>query len=369
MIIRHVDVHTVRWPLRMQRSQGFGDVQASVPGVVLRLRTEDGLAGWGEAAPLPAFFGTVEGSAAALNVHLRPLIIGRSAEDLPGIMAQADRSLAGHPEAKAAIEMALIDIIGQARRVPAALLLGGVHRREIPLSVSIANPDFDEDLEFAARLIAEGIRLFKVKTGFLDHAADLKRLERLSAILPADAALSLDYNQALPAFDAIRRLRDVESFRPRYIEQPVPRMQHAAMREIATAIATPLMADESVFTPEDALQLAQERYARAIAVKLMKSGGFRKVQQVCDIAMAAGMPCFGGTMYEGGIALTAGIHLVAATANISLGAEFYSANYAFGTDILSTPIRIHDGKLQLPEGNGLGIGVDEDRLAAITVRA
>ncbi len=122
-------------------------------------------------------------------------------------------------------------------------------RTVIPLSVSIANPDFDEDLDFTRARLAEGVRLFQVKTGFLSHAEDFARLERLSEILPADAQIRIDYNQGLEAYDALRKVRDMDAFRPGFIEQPVPRDRRDVMAMIADTIDTPLLADESVFTP------------------------------------------------------------------------------------------------------------------------
>lgn len=365
--IERFDVFMVRWPLRMTRRQGFGNVESFVPGVIVRLQTRDGITGWGEAGPVPAFTGTAEASAAALATYLRPIVVGRSADDVADIAAQAERIVVGHYEAKAAIDMALHDIIGKSRAISVTQLLGGACRPSFPLSVSIANSDFAADLDFVRRLVVDGVRLFKVKTGFLTHKEDLDRLERLSSILPANAEIRVDYNQALSPFGAIAKLRDIERFRPTFIEQPLRRDLHDAMREISRAIDTPILADESIFTAADALELVRQRFASGAAIKLMKSGSFRRARQVADILEAAGIAGFGGTMYEGGIGLSAGIHLVATTPNISLGAEFYAANFAFTIDILREPIRIENGQVQIPRGPGLGIDVDEDALKQITV--
>ena len=176
----------------------------------------------------------------------------------------------------------------------------------------------------------------------------------------------MPYNQSLDVFDAIPRLRDIEAFGLTFIEQPVGHRQFDAMAEITRAIDTPIMADESVLSPVDALAVTRRRAADIVSVMVMK-GGIRLGKEVAAIAAAAGMPCYGGSGPETGIAQLAGTHLVAATPNISLGCEFYHPAYYLREDILATPFPVVDGKVRVPAGPGLGIEVDEDRLDAYTV--
>ncbi len=239
-------------PVRLMRRHGSGDVAGSVKNAILKLETDAGITGWGDAAPWAVFTGTIEANVAALHVYLRPLLIGADPHRIEALMAAADHAVVGHPEAKAAMEMALFDIVGQASGLPVAELLGGRCRDDIPLSFSVADPDVDRDMEMVKRLYGEGLRLFKMKTGFAGHAADLKRMERFRKELPSDAELRIDYNQGMDTHEAIRQLRDVEAFRPTFIEQPVPGHHRAALAEITRALDTPVLADESVFTPTDA---------------------------------------------------------------------------------------------------------------------
>jgi muconate cycloisomerase len=365
--ITGIEVDLVRWPLKMKRRHGVGDIERTLPGVIVKLVTDGGIVGWGEAASWAVFTGTAEANALAIHHYLRPLLIGADPLDRTRLMADVDHALVGHGEAKAAIEMALFDIAGKRLGVPVAVLLGGFARAIVPLSVSIANPDFAEDLDFARHRVAEGVSIFKVKTGFLSHGEDMRRLERLREELPGTVDLRVDYNQGLEPWDAIRQLREIENFAPSFIEQPVPRDQRAALAAIAAAIDTPIMADESVFTPEEALELARTRFADLVSVKIMKSGGIVRAREVASIAEAAGIAAYGGTMYEGGLAIAAGLQMVAATPNISLGAEFYTSTYVMAHEILATPIVIIGGAAQVPRGPGLGVTVDEDRVAAISV--
>jgi len=365
--ITGIAVDVVRWPLKMKRRHGVGDIEESMPGAIVKISTNAEIVGWGEASPWSVFTGTAEASATGIHHYLRPLLVGADPLKISILMRQVEKTLVGHTEAKAAIEMALLDIAGKYLRVPVAQLLGGYYRTRVPLSVSIANPNFEEDFSFAKRLSASGVNIFKVKTGFSTHKDDLRRLERLRTDLPASVDLRVDYNQGLDPWDAIRHLKDVETFRPTFIEQPVKREQRAAMAAITKAIDTPIMADESVFTPAEAIDMVRGELADLVSIKIMKSGGIARAREIASIAEAAGITAYGGTMFEGGLAIAAGLHMVAATPNISLGAEFYTSTWVMGVEILRTPIVIEKGATLVPTGAGLGVEVDEARIRKISV--
>jgi muconate cycloisomerase len=364
--ITGIAVDVVRWPLKMKRRHGVGDIEESMPGAIVKIATNTGIVGWGEVSPWSVFTGTAEGNATGIHHYLRPLLIGADPLEVSTLMRRIEKTLVGHTEGKAAVEMALLDIAGRHLGVPVAQLLGGYYRSHVPLSVSIANPDFEEDYAFARRLVADGVNIFKVKTGFSTHKEDLRRLERLRADLPATVDLRVDYNQGLDPWDAIRHLKDVEAFHPTFIEQPVKREQRAAMAAITRAIDTPIMADESVFSPAEAIDMVRGEIADLVSIKIMKSGGIARAREIASIAEAAGITAYGGTMFEGGLAIAAGLHMVAATPNISLGAEFYTSTWVMGVEILKVPIVIEKGSTRVPTGAGLGVEVDEDAVRRIS---
>jgi len=365
--ITGISVDVVRWPLKMKRRHGVGDIEESMPGAIVKISTSAGIVGWGEASPWSVFTGTAEANACGIHHYLRPLLIGADPLKISTLMRQVEKTLVGHTEGKAAVEMALYDIAGKHLRAPVGQLLGGYYRSHVPLSVSIANPDFEEDLALAKQLVASGVNIFKVKTGFSTHKDDLRRLERLRSDLPATVDLRVDYNQGLDPWDAIRHLKDVEAFHPTFIEQPVKREQRAAMAGITKAIDTPIMADESVFTPAEAVDMVRGEIADLVSIKIMKSGGIVRAREIASIAEAAGITAYGGTMFEGGLAIAAGLHMVAATPNISLGAEFYTSTWVMGVEILKTPIVIEKGATRVPTDPGLGVDVDENRVREISV--
>lgn len=360
--IEALRVHVVNLPVRAVHSHGSGDV-AGIRSVLLEVVTDGGLTGWGEASPWPVFTGTVEGNAAALHVHLRPYLLGADPVQVEKHLYEADRIVVGCPEAKAALETALLDLTGQMAGLSIAELVGGRHRETVPLSFSVANPDFDADLDDVARIHGDGVRLFKLKTGFADHAFDRMRLEKLRERYGGGVSLRIDYNQGLRATDAIRTLRDLESFDLTFIEQPVKMHERAALAGITRAIDTPVMADESVFGPREALAGVHMRLADVFALKIMKSGGIRRALEVAAIARLGGIDVYGGCMFETGIAHAAGAHLMAALPDLHLGCEFYMSTYYTREDVLAEPFPVRGGLVHVPSGPGLGVAVDPDRLA------
>ncbi len=364
--VERLSVYHLRIPVRSPRDHGSGLVADSVEVVLVRLETRNGVTGWGEASPWSVFTGTAEQAAAALDRYLRPVVVGADTADIPAIMAKADAALTGHREAKAALETALYDCRGRLLGLPVHGLLGGRFRERIALSVSLANPDFDADLALLERLRADGVGIVKLKTGVSDHRFDLMRLERLRTDFPS-FDVRVDYNQAMAPHEARRRLADIEAFNVTFIEQPVPRTCWAAMADLTGAFNTPILADESVFGPDEAVRAVNERFCDLISVKLMKAGGLRRAMAVAAIAEAGGMACYGGDMFETGLAHLAGVHMIAASANISLGCEFYQAKYYLAGDILAEPFPIENGEVVVPDRPGLGVDVDPAAVKAHTM--
>ncbi|HSG95096.1 MAG TPA: enolase C-terminal domain-like protein, partial [Afifellaceae bacterium] len=295
--VERLSVHHLQLPVSSPRDHGSGLVAGDVEVVLVRLETRSGVTGWGEASPWSVFTGTAEQAAAALDRYLRPVVIGADTAEIPAIMAKAEVALTGHPEAKAALETALYDCRGRLLGLPVHALLGGRFRDRIALSVSLANPDFNADLALLERLAADGVGIVKVKTGASDHRFDLMRLERLRADFP-EMDVRVDYNQGMAPHEARRRLADIDTFDVTFIEQPVPRTCWAAMADLTRAFHTPILADESVFGPDEAVWAVNKRFCDLISVKLMKAGGLRRGMAVAAIAEAAGMACYGGDMFE-----------------------------------------------------------------------
>lgn len=367
-IITGFDLWHLALPVTARRDHGIGSVVGGIEIVVLRLTAEGGAQGWGEASPWVVFTGSPEASFAALDRYFRPLVLGRAVADRAAIMSEARRAVAHCTEAKAALDTALSDLAARLCGVPVWALLGGRCRDRIPLSCSIADPDFDKDIALLDRLAADGVGIIKLKTGFKGHAFDLMRLERIRSAYP-DMRIRIDYNQGLVPEAAAQAVRDVAGFAPDFIEQPVAAHHWEVMKRLRDLTDIPLLADESVFGPEDMSRAVREGLADGVSVKIMKAGGLSRAQEVARMAGAAGMSAYGGDMFESGLAHLAGTHMIAATPEITLGCEFYQAGYFLAEDILEQPFAVENGAVVVPDGPGLGAVPALDLLNKYALRA
>lgn len=360
-IITGYDLWFLELPVISVRDHGIGKVAGHCEVIVVRLTSEGGAEGFGEASPWVVFTGSPEASYAALDRYLRPLVMGRAVSERQAIMAEAARAVAHCTEAMAALESALLDLEGRISGQPVYQILGGKTGDSIALSVSIADPDWSRDETLLAKLREDGVRIIKLKTGFAGHDFDMMRLERLARDWP-EFAVRVDYNQGLAPADALAQVSDVATFAPDFIEQPVPAACYDDMARIRDSIDVPLLADESVFGPEDMVRALREGICDGVSVKIMKSGGLLRAQEVARMAVAGGLSAYGGDMFEAGLAHLAGAHMIAATPGITLGCEFYQAQYFLREDILETPFPSAGGQVVLPDTPGLGLRPDIGKL-------
>lgn len=355
------DVWHCALPVSGKRDHGIGEVSGKVEVIVLRLRSEGGTTGFGEASPWTVFTGSPEASYWALERYIRPLVLGRRVADRQAILAEASRAVVHCTEAKAALDTALHDLAGKLCGTPVWALLGGKARSEIPLSVSIANPDFDADKALLRRLERDGVRIVKLKTGFAGHDFDLERLRYIRHHHPA-FSIRVDYNQGLSREQALAQVPEVARFQPDFIEQPVAAHDFRTMADLRERISVPLLADESVFGPEDMERAIREGICSGVSVKIMKAGSLGRAQETARMAARAGLSAYGGDMFETGLAHLAGAHMIAATPEISLGCEFYQASYFLVEDLLAKPFEVRDGKVVVPDQPGLGGEPDMEKV-------
>jgi muconate cycloisomerase len=346
---------------------------------ILELVTDEGIIGWGETpaiatwgGPNGMYYGEDSGTTAHMMKHyLFPAIEGRDPRQISAMHAAMDRAVKGHPYAKAAVDIALHDIAGKAAGVPVYQLLGGKLRDSIPICHSLGIMENDKAVAEAEKAVEEGIRTVKCKTG-LDSARDIELVRRLRESLGADVTLRVDANEAYPtAQEAIRVTRAIAPYNVAFHEQPVAGFE--ALAQVARRIDIPVMADESAWFPQDILRLHALGAAEIISLYTTKPGGLHPAQQVATVAAACGMTCDIGGSIEMGIGVAANLHLgvsvgilrwasVCPVPNIDGRGPVKMAGVYYLDDIISTPIRYADGHAFVPEGPGLGIEVDRDKL-------
>ncbi len=336
--------------------------------VLVCLADDAGRVGLGEASVTSVWSGETQAGAIAL-IHevLAPLVVGADPFDTEWIGRRMDKAAFGNSFAKAAVEMALLDLQGQALGVPVYRLLGGkVPPSEgapegIRLKFVVGAFGPDVAAERARRMVELGWRAIKVKIGRHPHpAADVDRLRAVRAAIGPDVWLSVDANGGYTVDQAVWVARRLEAFDVALFEQPTRRLDHVGMAEVRRRSGLPIMADESVFTPLDALEVIRHQAADVLSLYPGKHGGIRATQQIAKLAEAAGLPCTIGSNLEREVATAAMAHVTVATANIQcerFPGDLIGPVY-FERPLSRPPLTYRADRLAVPEQPGLGVTVE-----------
>lgn len=334
--------------------------------VIVRLRTSDGIEGIGEATTIGGLsYGeeSPEGIKLTIDTYLAPAIVGHDATNINDAMLKLNKVARGNRFAKCAIETALLDAQGKRLGVPVSTLLGGAVRKTLPVLWTLASGDTQRDIEEAEMLLAERRHnTFKLKIGRRSVRDDVAHVSRIKAALGERAKVTVDVNQAWNEVDAALGIEALEAAGVDLIEQPTPREQRGALARLAARFIVPIMADEAVTGPEDALELVRGACADVFALKIAKSGGIYGMLRTAAIADAAGVSLYGGTMLEGSIGSIASAHGFAALPQLSWGTELFGP-LLLKDDIVTARPQYRDFDLHLPQGPGLGLHIDEEKLA------
>jgi muconate cycloisomerase len=354
--------------------------------LVVRLETDEGTFGWGETPAIATWGGphmeyygeTAKTARHIVTDYLFPQVEGESPHDIGPLHNQMDKAVKGHPYAKAAIDIALHDLAGKDLGVPVHDLLGGEHRDRVQIAHSLGIMETDEAVAEAEEAVTEGVETIKVKAG-LDPERDVDLIRRLREALGPDVTIRVDANEGyeLPS-EAARVIREMNEYDIAYMEQPVSDVED--MAQVARDVSVPLMADEGAWTPQNILSLREHRAAELFALYVTKPGGLHRAREVGVVAEAAGLRCDIGGSIEMGIGNAANLHLGAAVpiadrasvTPVNRPAEAYDdqiASVYYEDDIVEEPFGYEDGAVLVPDGPGLGIEVDEEKLAKYTIEA
>lgn len=368
LTIDSVDTTIVDLPLH--RPHRFSAVTIDQQSYVLvRIRTREGIEGIGEAVvPGGPWWGgeSIEGIKVVIDAYLAPLLIGQDATRVGHLRKAMDTRVARNPFAKASLEMALFDAWGKAVDLPIYELLGGLYHESIPVTWALgADEAKDVVEEIEGKLDAGQHSSFKLKMGAQDPARDVARVLDVAQVLAERTSLRVDLNCAWDELTATRWLPALEAGGVELVEQPVPGWNIDAMARLAALLQIPVMADESVWSPHDALVLARAAAADIFALKITKSGGLAAVRRIASIAGAAGIGCHGGTTIESSIGTAASVQLYAALPEITAGCELFGP-LLLAEDVVAEGVQYRDGHLQVPRRPGLGVTLDEDKVRRFT---
>ena len=361
MKIKRVEPIAVSFPMKKPVFMAGVEIRQA-DNVLVRIEADNGVIGWGEAASAPTMTGeTVESMMAAVG-YLIAAVEGRPAEDIAGTLAAMATRMYGNHAAKAAIEMALHDLVGRATGQPAYALLGGKQRSRMAILGVISTGELASDLREAERKKADGYSAFKIKVGIDKPLVDAERTRRVCAILGTDALISSDANQGWSADEATQYVRAVADAGLDFFEQPVHADDIDGMAAVTAASGTiAIGADESIHSLEDIRRHHARGAARGVSLKTIKLGGLRGVMEagrLCDrLGLNVNVSAKTG---ESSIACAAATHIAAALPQIAWGLTL--SNEGLTDDATARPIRIEHGHVEVSDRPGLGIDVDEDRV-------
>ncbi|MCJ9696424.1 muconate/chloromuconate family cycloisomerase [Rhizobium sp. PRIMUS64] len=331
---------------------------------IVRVRCSDGIEGLGEGTTIGGLaYGpeSPEGMKLTIDEYIAPLLLGCDPTRVQATMDRVRKAVKGNHFAKCAVECALLDC--QARRlgVPMSELLGGRRREKLPVAWTLASGDTAKDIDEAQALLdRRRHKDFKLKIGVKSIKEDIRHVAAIRKALPDMASVRVDVNMAWrerEARNAIAALGDAGCV---LVEQPVCGVAPLARLTRVSPIA--MMADEVLVGPESALEAVTAHAADVFSIKIEQAGGLFAAAKVIAIAETAGIGVYGGTMLEGPIGTIAAAQLMAGVKDLQWGTEFFGP-LLLTEEILATPLDYRDFELTIPQGPGLGIELDEDRVA------
>jgi L-alanine-DL-glutamate epimerase-like enolase superfamily enzyme len=369
MKITHVETFPVRIPLKPIRQMRSSLGEHLVSNYLLvRLGTDEGIDGVGEATVMPRWSGETVWSAQALVDHiLGPLIVGRDPTNIADIDRVLDRACAHNWFTKAALEMACWDIRGKAEGKPVYELLGGAKRPlEFRCRFSMGAYDLDRARKVVTERLASGFDTIKVKVGGSTNVdsveEDIRRVSLVRELIGPDRHIVIDANCGWDAETAVRAVNAMAELNIALDEQPTPDGDYAGMARVRRETRPPVMADDMCFNLVHAHELVRGQCCDVISVYPGKNGGIGRSKAIVDYAAANGVACSIGSNLEWDIATAAMCHLIVACE--SLQVEKYPGD-VLGPDyhefsIARNPIAIKGPVVRTPSGLGLGVEVDWD---------
>ena len=312
MKITDIKLGRISVPLRTAFKTALRTVN-SVEDIIVEIHTDTGNIGFGEAPPTGVITGDTTGAIiGAIEDHIKKTIIGMNVENFEEIMLKLNNCILKNTSAKAAVDIALYDLYGQLYNAPLYKLLGG-YRNKIITDITISVNEPEEMAKDSIDAINRGYNTLKIKVG-QDSKKDMERMKAIRKAVGYDVNLRIDANQGWRPKEAVKILRDMEDvgLQIEFVEQPVSAHDIDGLKFVTDNVAIPVLADESVFSPMDALNILQRRAADFVNIKLMKTGGIYNALKICSLAEIYGVECMIGCMLEAKVSVTAAVHLACA---------------------------------------------------------
>jgi L-Ala-D/L-Glu epimerase len=359
MRIVAIQPHLVDVPLAAP-VHGVHGTTAVQRSVLVHVVVDEGVEGWGNVDPTPGYSRVTAADIHGTVARLGPALLGADPFNLHRALAVMDGLETAGFEAKAAVEMALLDLEGRALGVPVHSLLGGALTRAVSLNAWIGTVTADQAAREATEWLARGFATAKIKiAGSGDEG--IARVAAVRAAVGERLALRVDFNESLTRDEAVPFIRRLEPYALTLVEQPIGREDVAGLAEIRREIGIPLMADESVTGPASLIDIIRRQAADIVKVKVMKQGGLLRTRQMIECAAAAGLRVVVGHGFGLSLSTLAEAAVAASSDAVLPGCEAVGPLKMAG-DVVSDPLKLGGGVIHLTDTPGLGATIDPDAL-------
>ena len=359
--IAKVEVFGVEVPLLGAGFKNAYITKTKQRSAVVRVTDEDGQVGLGNIDPSPGYSAeTIEQSLQVLADTLAPAALGQDTGNMHVLTAHLDQQLTHFLDAKAAIEMAVTDLLGRRHQLCVSSLLGGSVIEKVAFNAWIGIVSADEAAAEAKRWYDAGWRSTKIKIGGGIHA-DRDRVAAVREATDENFKIRVDANAGYSVEDAIALGKMLEPYHLELMEQPVAAHDLEGLKAVKNAVKIPIMADESVTDFDSLIRSIRMQAADIVKLKVMKQGGFLKTSRMMATAEAAGLGVVIGHGFGLGINTMAEILLASTSKAVLSGLECVGP-IKTSDDIVTHKLDLSSGQLLIPHGHGLGVTLDEDRL-------
>lgn len=350
-MIESLEYYRLQIPMTRVFRTSLGET-SQYSGFIVRVRTDDGLEGWGESIPSRRITGETAGSTSSTLDMLGPMLKGRDESSIEGIWEIMDGAIRRNYGAKSAVDTALWDIMGKRTGQPIFRLLGG-YREHMTTSFTVDLGSMEEAEAQISEYLGMGIRTLKVKLG-KGLREDYDRVKKARQMAGDGKMIYVDFNQSYTPKKALELSESVHKFEIEFLEQPVKAGDLEGLKFVRDRSSIPVMADESVHGPEDAVKIIRMEAADMMNMKLVKAGGITRGQRLIDIAEAAGMPVMIGCTVETKVGITAAVHLALAKKGVRY--TDLDGCYSLERDVTSGGAVLKSGQ-HSAGGPGLGLSV------------
>lgn len=363
-IIQHAAVYLVDLPIVRPHQLSMHTITTQSV-IFIKLTDEEGISGWGEAATIGgASYEEMTPEAIKINLeqYFLPHLLQKDPSSYGKLMQTLHTHIKGNRFAKGAVESALLDLYGKQVGLPVYQLLGGKNHDTLQAAWTLASGDTSKDIEEAQEFLhQQRHNIFKLKIGSGNPMENVHHVLDIKKALSDNVRITVDVNQAWDEQTANECLPFLQDGGVAMVEQPLPDWNEEGMKRLTQRFSLSIMADESARSIQDVFRIAKNHSADSISLKVPKHGGITETKKAAAIAESAGLQLYGGTMIDTALGTAAAAHVYATLPAFAFDTELFGP-LLYQEQVSFNTIQYENFQFRIPEGPGLGIEIDEDKI-------